>query len=337
MSLIHFDENQEIAYNIAKNRAGWFVDDNAGIITCKGVDAVDFLQRMTTNEMKNMSKSDQRGLGVQTVLVTDKARIIDIMTVLHRQETLQIILTSETQNQVIEHCNKYAVIDDVEFNDNSADFLLMYFFGVESASILHELTGETVWNFKLAEWCDTQMFGQPISIVKFPPICELCYGVLIPRASKEQILRNLRAISGHIAEISADIFDTLRIESGNGVIGKEYTLSYNPLEAGLISKVNFKKGCYLGQEVIARLDSYNKVKQKLIGLQTQLPVEIGQRIFREDEEIGVITSTCFSPELDQFLSLSYIRTLHAIPDTQCEIRSSNNVIKALISKLPFTV
>jgi folate-binding protein YgfZ len=119
------------------------------------------------------------------------------------------------------------------------------------------------------------------------------------------------------------------------------TEAYNPLEAGLTQYISFTKGCYIGQEVIARLDTYDKVQRHLVGLAFDTPPNAGEgeelevRDVEEGKKIGAVTSIATSPALDRTIGLAYVRTNHAVPGGRVKVLSGDGEIGAVITKLPF--
>jgi hypothetical protein len=101
-------------------------------------------------------------------------------------------------------------------------------------------------------------------------------------------------------------WDVLRILQGRPAPDAELTDDYNPLEVGLWQTISFTKGCYIGQETIARLNTYKGVKQYLWGIKLNDYAEVGSAIAIKDEKVGKLTS--FTETADGYFGLGYIRT-----------------------------
>jgi folate-binding protein YgfZ len=134
-------------------------------------------------------------------------------------------------------------------------------------------------------------------------------------------------------------YNILRIEAGIPTAPNELNAKHNPLETTLVQAVSFTKGCYIGQEVIARLDTYDKVQRHLMGVEIgetfnngSLPVPIANV---EGEQIGEITSLAFSPSLKKSIGLAFIKTAFAIPQMNAKIGEEK--IAAKLVKLPFEI
>lgn len=117
-------------------------------------------------------------------------------------------------------------------------------------------------------------------------------------------------------EMSTEKREILRIESMVPKYGVDMDENTLPQEAGLYHALNFQKGCYIGQETIARLEHLGHVNKLLALIQLDKEVKINSKIFsREGEEIGRITSECFSKKYKSFIALGYIRYSYAKENT----------------------
>ena len=130
------------------------------------------------------------------------------------------------------------------------------------------------------------------------------YTLIIPVTNKHQIWEEI--IKAGAIALNEKTWETLRILQGRPAPDKELSEDYNPLEVGLWQTVSFDKGCYIGQETIARLNTYKGVKQYLWGIRLQAPVEPGTIITMDSEKIGQLTSYTQTPT--GHFGLGYIRT-----------------------------
>lgn len=337
---------QSDVYNLVKSSVGWRKHPTTDVVRAWGNDRLDLLQRMTTNDVLKLSGTNTSGVGVQNVLLTDKARIIDVFTVLARQDDVLMLFSSGMGEQIIQWLDKYTFIDDFQTQNLSADYASFLVFGVRSLQLLEELTGASLIDMRQSSWQKAHI--QDISeviVVRQQPLCGFCYTVLVPKAHEEAFCKILSDVEG-IAEVDDTTFETLRIESAWGKLGTEWTDERNPLEAGLVGLVDFKKGCYIGQEVIARLDTYNKVKVRLSGFVSETPIPAQAHFFDESggkpTDIGAVSSTNFSPELGRYIALGYIRSQFANPGATVQaITTHENGTQTAqtleIVKLPFVM
>ena len=147
-----------------------------------------------------------------------------------------------------------------------------------------------------------------------------------------------RDLFHHVRQIQSETFDMIRIEQGIPFYGKEITDQVNPLEAGLNRFVSFTKGCYIGQEVIARLDTYAKLQKKLIGIifdpLTKSVPSIG-KILMEGKEVGFTSSHTWSMGLHKHIALGYVRTNMKSDNIEFRDELTGRSIPARLSQLPY--
>ena len=115
-------------------------------------------------------------------------------------------------------------------------------------------------------------------------------------------------------QLSAATFDVLRVEQGYGAYGNELSLDYIPLETRLTDAVSFTKGCYVGQEIIARMESRNRLAKQLMGLAAGSGCSAGGKLQRDGKEMGDLTTVVESPRFGS-IALAYVRTAAAEPGT----------------------
>jgi aminomethyltransferase len=113
----------------------------------------------------------------------------------------------------------------------------------------------------------------------------------------------------------AAAYEFLRIESGRPRFGHELTPDYIPLEANLWDDVSFNKGCYIGQEIIARMESRNRLAKKLVKLTPDAPIEAGSPLTANGKNAGTLTSAAVGP--NGSVALGYVKT--AVLENNSEI------------------
>jgi aminomethyltransferase len=134
------------------------------------------------------------------------------------------------------------------------------------------------------------------------------------------------------APLSAESFDILRVERGYGAFGHELGQEYIPLETGLLDAISFTKGCYVGQEIIARMESRNRLAKQLRGLRLAGPVTAPGKLEASGKEAGDLTSAVISPRFGP-IALAYVRAAHTEPGTIVGIAGSD--VRGEVAELPF--
>ena len=150
----------------------------------------------------------------------------------------------------------------------------------------------------------------------------------------------IQALQAHLEEqgvltMGEAAWEIWRIEQGIPAWGRELTATVNPLEAGLRFAISFHKGCYIGQEVIARLEHYEKVRRRLMGLYLEEEIPAGEtRLEAEGREVGWLTSSIRSPRWGP-IGLGYVLREYAEPGRSISVRSGERTITARLAMLPF--
>ena len=138
--------------------------------------------------------------------------------------------------------------------------------------------------------------------------------------------------------VGEEAYSIYKIENGIPSDPNELNDLYNPHEAKLIDLVDFKKGCYIGQEVIARLDTYDKVQKHLVGLCFPNEIETNEKFSLLDDqknEVGVVTSIAYSPKYKKHIALGYIKKPFAIQGTKVTAKNETKVMDVTVQELPF--
>jgi folate-binding protein YgfZ len=288
-----------------------------GKIFAKGSDAMDLLNRISTNDMNNLIM----GSICDTVFCSPKGRIIDYAKVLQHEENLLLISSYIDNNHLIEWINRFIILEDMELEDCSNKFLWLTLLGPEARELIKKLSGENVVDQDETIWVHKED-------VKFPALINNnfkvpAYNFCLPIKEGEKIFEwitdSLKEFNGGL--IGDHAFQIMRIESGIPDWGSELTEDYNPHEARLINSVSFTKGCYTGQEVIARLDTYDKVQKYLmiIDLQEQVFAEPPFDIYYDDALIGNLTSHVYNPESKRSIGLGYIKKNLTVADFDLKV------------------
>jgi folate-binding protein YgfZ len=127
--------------------------------------------------------------------------------------------------------------------------------------------------------------------------------------------------------------ETRRIEASRPLFGVDMDESHFPLEASLDEAVSFQKGCYIGQEYVARLAHRGHLNRKLSGMSLAGPEapSRGSAVLRDGEEVGLVTSAAFSPAMSRTLAFAYLKRGHWEPGTELTVGTK----AAVVSSLPF--
>jgi folate-binding protein YgfZ len=161
----------------------------------------------------------------------------------------------------------------------------------------------------------------------------LGWRVIFPTDQQPTLIDRLDSLGGHFLDVSA--YERLRIEKGLPGAGSELVEEYTPLEAGLAQAVSQSKGCYTGQEVLARQINYEKITQTLCGLKLDRPLAPGQALYKDGQPAGRLTSITKSGRLG-WIGLGVIKRPHNQEGTLLSTSSSDQADGLWVCALPFT-
>ncbi|RMH69196.1 MAG: aminomethyl transferase family protein [Gemmatimonadetes bacterium] len=304
-----------------------------GKFRATGKDALGLLNRLSTNNLMQMEPFH----AMSTVLTTEKGRIVDLLIVLKSKKQELLALTSphqiETDLQWIE--NYTFPLDDAHFENVTDSFGCLLIAGFSAVKVLSDLAGKPVEEWSIHQFDHTSIDHVPCTLMRTSDLSVPAYYLICPAEYAPLVWSAV--VANGATPVGDQAYQTLRIETGLPVGGYELTKAVNPLEAGLHHAISFNKGCYVGQEVVARVDSSKKIKHSLYGLRLegdQLPAPQDKIYTETEKEIGFITSSVRSIKLQQLVALGYIKNRDFTAGMDVIIRSQT-VIRAKTSTLPF--
>jgi tRNA-modifying protein YgfZ len=328
--------NQKKVYDNALTNTALYERSDFSILRAKGNDVLDFLNRMTTNDVSKLTHSTT---GIQTVATTDKGRIVDVLTVLPSSDSYLLLYSKTKFMDVVSWLRKYIIADDVRFSDESSSLFTLEVLGPKSTELIHSLSVASQLPNLIGEAVNITVDGAEGILTRIPSVSEVSYLFIGGQdfiSTVKNVLTQVLETSGYEDfELDDNLYEIIRIEKGMAKSPNELNEMYNPLEAGLLHLINFKKGCYIGQEVIARLDTYNKVKQRLVGVKLSQYVQVPSEITIGGNTVGQLTSIT-EHSSHGLIGLGYIRNEHIFQDVDVVISKGDNQISGTIHILPFT-
>lgn len=292
--------SMESAYKAAHGSAVIVDRSELGMLKFVGETRLDLINRMSTQQVIGL----HRGEGTATILTSDIGRIIDRL-ILYASSDAVYCLTSENNGENIANYLRRFVfyMDDFTVEDLSAETAMLAVYGHQAKPMMANLFGEAA-ELSLFHWKRCELAGITFYLHRTDPVAGDGYFITCSMDDKVAVWRHL--VAAGITPASAEMFEYLRIESGLPRFGRELTTDYIPLEANLWSDVSFNKGCYTGQEIIARMESRGRLAKKLVRLRASGPVQIGDELNADGKKAGTITSAGDGPA--GFLALGYVRT-----------------------------
>jgi tRNA-modifying protein YgfZ len=272
-----------------------------GRIAVGDADRINFLHNQSTNDFKLLKP----GQGCDTVFVTATARTIDLATAYVLEDTVLLLVSPKMSPKLIKWLDRYIFFaDNVKLTDVTTATIALSLIGAQADIMLEKLGAREIIGKPQNHHQEITVAGQSIRISVGSGIALPGY-TLIANSDQKTTLWSTLVEMGALPLTDTD-WEQLRISQGRPLPDRELTDDYNPLEAGLWHMISFNKGCYIGQETIARLDTYKGVKQQLWGIHLTAPAAPGTAITAAGEKAGILTSVVATPTGWQ--GLAYIKT-----------------------------
>lgn len=307
------------------------------ILELRGKDSLDFLHRISTNNLQLTKKESVK----KTIFTSEKGRILGVSTVINFESHILLVTEQANRNKIISWLKKYIIADDVEVNDANHRFNIFEFSGPQSDSFLTWVCGNTISDIDVDSFKVMNVEGILFFLAKMIDERGLKkFWVLADSNNSVKLMNYVLDNTGpfDFNLVGDEAFNSFRIEQGIPVEPNELNDQFNPHEAKLVHLIDFEKGCYIGQEVIARLETYDKVQKQLSGvylsenIETDLPIQL----FNESgDEAGTVTSATDSLKLKKLIGLAYIRKQYSQAGTKLFTNSNGKKIEVTVNGLPF--
>ncbi|MBL8918392.1 MAG: folate-binding protein YgfZ [Myxococcaceae bacterium] len=293
---------QTTEYRAAKEacaRAGLSTRDQLRVT---GPDRVSFIQGMVTNDVEKLPV----GQSCPVAMLTAKGAMVGDGRVVKLADELIIDTGATFGAAVNEFLNKYLISEEAEVVP-APDLAMVGLVGPEAARWAEALPSEA-------------------KVAVLPGLLGVGVDVLVKRASLEQVGAALAALP----ELSEATFEVLRVEAGVPKFGVDMTETTIPLEANLEKAIHYQKGCYIGQEVIARATYRGQMNKKLVGvLLGDAAPDKGAELTLAGKRVGRLTSVVRSEARQQNVALGYVQRDHLTPGTVLELGAAKVTVQAL--------
>lgn len=284
------------------------------LIEVMGKDRVQLLNSFCTNDVKRLAA----GQGCEAYVTNHQGKILSHVFIYCEPTRLVIDTVAGQAPALIGHFDRFVISEDVRFRDLSSEIGNLIVAGPRAQEILGGL-------------CDCQLPAEPsssaaVSIGGSPAMLRRveCAGndCFFVQAANE----NLDAIRSAIQRAGAfacseQAIEIVRVEAGFPLFGHDISEDNLPQEVGRDAQaISFKKGCYLGQETVARIDALGHVNKLLcqVKLSGEAVPNAGTTLVVGGKEVGRVTSAVWSPRLESALALAYVRRMHANAGTRLE-------------------
>lgn len=284
-------------------------------IAVSGPDRAKILHNLSTNEIKRLAP----GRGTETFLTSPQGRTLGFLLVHAEPDRLLIRSDPGASESVLSHLAKYGLFEEATPLDVSSETAEWHLVGPKLLDVAGSL-GLPVPATDLGIETAT-IAGHAVTIVREEPAGRPGLTILTAKGEAQAVGSALEAAVAGCggAVIPVETFDALRIEAGTPVFGKDVTPANLPQEVDRDARaISFVKGCYLGQETVARLDAMGHVNKILLGAvadSDRVP-PAGATLQADGKDVGVVTSSAYSPGWSRGVVLGYAKVAQAGPGSK---------------------
>lgn len=311
----HAFQGLETEYAAARTGVALTDRSPGGRVRVTGEEALDLLHRISTNDLDGLTP----GQGTTTIFTSLKGRVIDWSILLLTQDGLLLLTAPETPQIVLEWIDKHAIIEEITLTDLTHETAQITVLGPRAGTVVRGVLGQAAEGLPLYGNLTASWDAGDALVVRTDPVGLPGYDIIVPAPEAEALWERISAAgeAAGIAALGEDALDVLRIEAGVVRWGAEIDERYSPLEANLGDAIDWVKGCYIGQEVVARLNTYHKVRRYLVSIEFEAGAAPapGAPLLVEGAKAGALTSVAYSPDRARHLALGYLRTQFVKPDT----------------------
>jgi folate-binding protein YgfZ len=321
-------------YQAVRGGGAGIIDlSSRGRISVGGSEAVMFLNGLITNDMKTLEP--QRWM--PAVFPNVQGRMIAAVRVIRLQDeenTSRFLLDTEaaTYAAVLKTIERFRMAGDFRVVDITGDTLCFSVQGKQALSQVrsvflkdeppHNGVAQTSWN------------AVSVTVIRASHTAEDGVDVFVDRADGFELVESFA--NAGVVRVDPETLETLRIEAGVPRFGIDMDETNVVSETNLDDAVSFTKGCYIGQEIIARIKYRGHVAKKLTGLTLEaknVPAAGAAIRSNEGKDIGRVTSATLSPKLDSAIALGYVRYEYLAAGTQVVV--GEEALRASVTGLPF--
>jgi aminomethyltransferase len=324
-------------YRAVREAVGLADLSHRGKVRITGDDRVKWLQSVISNDILPLHP----GQGRYSSFLSHKGKMLTYFRCYVQADAVMLEDVGEIGDQTYAALRKFLLYGTKAKMENCREsWALLLVSGPQAAAVLNAAFGTDVTELQPVNFISATIGGQTALVIRTEETGEPDFEILIPSdgvvAAWERLLEAGAAFG--ITPFGSQAREALRIEAGIPKAGPELNEEIVPPEANLEGKAfSLTKGCYPGQEVVARMDTYGNVRRHLVGLilkDSTVPQK-GAKLFSGDREVGWISSAVKSPKLGQSIALGFPLRDFSKPGTELSVDVEGKRLPATVQALPF--
>ncbi len=329
--------NAEAEHAAVRGGVGIADLSHRGRLRVTGDDRIKWLQSVISNDILPLKP----GQGLYSSFLTHKGKMLTYFLAYTLAESLMLEDAGEIGDTTFQALRKFLLYGTKAKMENCADtWGLLLVSGPKAAELIKAAFGADVSGLKPISFITHEIAGQQALLIRTEETGEIDIEVLIPADGVVTVWERLQSAGQPMGlkPFGTEAREMLRMEAGLPKAGPDLNEDIVPPEANLEGKAfSLSKGCYPGQEVVARMDTYGNVRRKLSGLvlkDSVIPTK-GTKLFSGDREVGWISSAVSSPSMGSVIALGFPLRDFSAPGTALTVDINGTRHDATVQALPF--
>jgi folate-binding protein YgfZ len=317
-------------YRAAREGAALFDRSTLGKVTVTGRDRLAFLQGMLTNDVKGL----QPGQGAPAAFLDAHGKVVALLAVYAAEDRVLLELPASLTEKTLQTLDRYLISEKAYFEAADDVFAILSVQGPGARPLLEGLAAGALDLLPYGH-AEVTIAGVPLRVVNRAEGPAPGFHCWVPAAQAASLRAALTAAGATPA--GAETFEVLRIEAGQPAYPRDVDESVILPETRLDALVSYTKGCYIGQETVARVKYRGHVNRALSGLviEGDRPPDEGARVVAEGKDVGRVTSAVRSLALGRPIALGYVRREHFEPGSPVTVVDGAGEQPARVAALPF--
>ena len=326
----------EAEYGALRRGVGLIDYSTQALVEVQGPDRADFLHRLLSHDIKALTP----GRGCRAALLTQNAQILSDLLVLADTQAHWLLCDATRAAAVAERLRHYLFSEQVTITNHERRKAVLALEGPGALEALRRLLDQPLSLPQSGDHAVVPFQGDALRLIRSSVVGGEGVLCLIAADGAWPLWQALqrRAQEDGLKLAGWEALNVARIEAGRAWFGFDLSESHLLPETGLERELASEtKGCYIGQEIVARVQTYGSLNKKLMGLliDGEQTADPGDAIVRNDEELGRVTSACQSIALRRPIAMGYVKRPAYEPGTRVEIVRDETRLAALVTRLPF--
>ena len=322
-----------LAEHGAVRRTAGVVDlSSRGTLRVRGAERLGFLHRLLSADLHEVAAPGW----TPSLLLNPKGKVVADMRVIILGDSILLDVAPENPGTVAEKLRRVILASDVEIEDETSRTAILSVHGPEAPKFIPRVLGEGRSLPGPREVAEIDPGGTGPLILRSALTGEEGFDILFPVQGAAALWEALNEENRPVP-VGLDALEILRVEAGVPRFGADFGEDTIPLEAGLEEAISLEKGCFLGQEVVARATHRGGVRRRIYGLiiDADSPPPPKSPVFKEEVEVGWVSSAALPPGAGRVLALAYVRCDQVDSPEGFHVRTNGESHAARLADLPF--